>query len=79
MSPDGVSIESIKNVNINAQGNISLNATGNIDIKATTNLTASGMQISATAETEAKIHGNASAELSASGQVVVQGAMVMIN
>jgi Rhs element Vgr protein len=79
MSSDGVSIKSIKDVNIDAQGNISLNATGNIDIKATANLTASGMQISATAEAEAKIHGNASAELSASGQVVVQGAMVMIN
>lgn len=79
MSTDGISVQSIKDVNISAQGNISLNATGNIDIKATGNLTASGMQISATAEAEAKIHGNASAELSASGQVVVQGAMVMIN
>jgi len=79
MSTDGVSIKSIKDVNISADGNISINAKGNIDIKATANLTASGMQISATAETEAKIHGNASAELSASGQVVVQGAMVMIN
>ncbi len=79
LSANGVDIQSIKDVNIKSDGNITFNALGSINVLATEDTNITGMQIAATAQAEIKVHGNASAELSASGQVVVQAAMVMIN
>jgi len=79
MSADGIVIKSCKDVKITAPGDITLQADGNINAKATANVSISGMEVSAKASTQATVHGDGMAELSASGNVTVKGAMVMIN
>ena len=48
-------------------------------IKAQQDATIEGMNVTAKAQTSLKVTGSASAEISASGQTTVKGAMVMIN
>lgn len=71
MADSGISITSPKD--------ITMEATGKIDIKATQDLSMSGMNVNIEAQTQLTAKGTAGAELSASGQTVVKGAMVMIN
>ena len=54
-------------------------STGKTTLTATQDLKASGLNVEATAQMGAKLAGNATAELSASGQTTVKGAIVMIN
>lgn len=63
LGPEGISFSSEKNIEIKAKGNIKMSGL-NIDLNANVSLNAKG---------------TATAELSASGQTVVKGAMVMIN
>lgn len=79
MNDSGISMDSPKDIKISAKGKISLDATGALDISSKADITVKGMNISQTANTSFKASGNASAELSASGQTTVKGAMVMIN
>ncbi|MDF2177190.1 type VI secretion system tip protein VgrG [Aliiglaciecola sp. CAU 1673] len=79
LNESGISLQSPKDIQLKAQGNISLKAQGNVDIEATGDCTSKGMNINHTAQTGFTAKGNASAELSASGQTTVKGAMVMIN
>jgi type VI secretion system secreted protein VgrG len=58
---------------------ITLSSTGNTSISAKGDATVSGMNVSATAQIGATVKGNATAEVSASGQTTVKGAIVMIN
>ncbi len=75
----GITLDSPKDININAQGDIALTATGKIDIAATGDASLKGMNVNLEANTGLTAKGNATAELSASGQTTVKGAMVMIN
>lgn len=79
MSSSGIEINSASDVTISASQNISGSATSNIDLSATNTFSASGMQIEHSADTSFTAKGNASAELSASGNTTIKGAMVMIN
>lgn len=79
MNDSGIKLTSAKDIILKAKGNISLEATGKVDIKATQDATLKGMNVTATAQTSLKVSGSASAEISASGQTSVKGAMVMIN
>lgn len=54
-------------------------ATGDIALNATADLKGSGLNVSLAAQVGATVKGNATAELSASGQTTVKGAIVMIN
>jgi uncharacterized protein involved in type VI secretion and phage assembly len=72
-------------VDIDGQGNMTLEAT-KITIKATTDVEISGLNITLKATTklagsamQVQMQGTATAELSASGQTSVKGAVVMIN
>jgi Rhs element Vgr protein len=71
LNPDGISLTS--------PADIKLEAAGNIDIKAAGNLSMEGVNVNGKAQAAMKMEGSASAELSAGGQAVVKGAMVMIN
>ena len=79
LSADGIDLNSAGAISIQAKGNISLQATGKLSLSAQEDATLSGLNINQTAQVGYTAKGNASAELSASGQTVVKGAIVMIN
>jgi Rhs element Vgr protein len=79
LSTDGVLVDSPKDVVINAKGKIALAATGNVTIDSKGDITAGATNISHSAKAGFTAKGNATAELSASGQTTVKGSMVMIN
>ncbi|MEQ3656384.1 MAG: type VI secretion system tip protein VgrG [Dokdonia sp.] len=79
MNESGIEMKSPKDINIKADGGITLEAAANIELKATGDLSGDGMNVALSAQTGFTGKGNASAELSASGQTTVKGAMVMIN
>ena len=79
MSSDGIEITSCKDITFSAPGNIKMSADQAIDIDATSDLTCNGLDISLSAQAELTAQGQASAELSSTGQTAVKGAIVMIN
>ena len=79
MSSSGIEINSASDVKIVASQNVNASATSNIELSATQNVSISGLEISNSANTSFKATGNASAEVSASGNTTIKGAMVMIN
>ncbi|WP_448699246.1 type VI secretion system tip protein VgrG [Mucilaginibacter sp. AW1-3] len=79
MSSSGIELTSNKDIKLTATGDITLNATGKVNLTATQDLVATGMNITATANMGFTGKGNATAEVSASGQTTIKGAIVMIN
>ncbi|RNM04642.1 type VI secretion system tip protein VgrG [Dickeya undicola] len=79
LDSSGITLDSPKNITLNAKGEIALTAARAINISAKANVTAEGMNVSLSAKTGLTAKGNATAELSASGQTVVKGGIVMIN
>lgn len=79
MDDSGITIKTPKDLNLKAQGNINIEATSNLAMEAKSDATLDGLSITHNAKTSFTAKGNASAELSASGQTTVKGAMVMIN
>jgi Rhs element Vgr protein len=79
LSDSGIVLDSPKDITIKATGNISMEATGKVSVKATQDLELTGMNIKQTAQMALTAKGTASAELSASGQTVIKGGIVMIN
>lgn len=75
----GITLDSASNITIKAKANVTIDAGGNLEGTAKANVTVEGLQIQNTAKTSFTAKGNATAELSASGQTTVKGAMVMIN
>ncbi len=79
LSESGITLDSPKDIAITAKGKISITATGNVEINAQADIKAGATNITHTANAGFTAKGNASAELSASGQTTVKGAMVAIN
>ncbi|SEL38154.1 Rhs element Vgr protein [Roseateles sp. YR242] len=79
LSPAGIELNSPKDILIKATGSIKLDAVGPVKVSSSADVQQSGLNIQCTAQIGFTAKGNASAELSASGQTVVKGAMVMIN
>ncbi|TAJ12205.1 type VI secretion system tip protein VgrG [Marinilabiliaceae bacterium JC017] len=79
MDDQGISLTSAKDITLKANSKIVLNATSDVQIKSSTNVDLKGLNVQASADTGLTMKGNATAELSASGQTTVKGAMVMIN
>lgn len=79
MSSEGIDMNSAGSIQLQAKGNISLEATGKLSLTAQQDVAVSGLNINESAQVGYTAKGNASAELSASGQTVVKGAIVMIN
>ena len=79
MDDNGITLSSGKDIVFKAQGNVTANATGKVEISANSDVDINGGNVKVTAKMGLTAKGNASAELSASGQTTVKGAMVMIN
>ncbi len=79
MTPEGIVLESNKNLSLKAKGEIVLDAGAGITQTAKEDLNIEGVNINATAQMSLTAEGSASATLKAAGNVTVQGAMVMIN
>lgn len=79
LDDSGIVIDSTKDIKMSAKGSIDISASGGITLKANSDVKADGSNIQLSAKTAFTAKGNASAELSASGQTTVKGAMVMIN
>ncbi len=79
LSSDGIVLNSAKDITLKATGGINLSATAKVDIKATQDLALAGLNINANAQVGFVGKGAATAEVSASGQTTIKGAIVMIN
>ncbi|ALP53853.1 type VI secretion protein VgrG [Candidatus Tenderia electrophaga] len=79
LSESGIVLDSPKDISITAKGKISLDATGEIGVSSKADVSVKGMNVNNTADVGFTAKGSASAEISASGQTTVKGAMVMIN
>lgn len=79
MDSGGITLSSSKDIKLTAKGSITMDATSKISGTAKSDISLDGMNIKVQAKMGATIKGNATAELSASGQTTVKGAMVMIN
>jgi len=79
MNSSGITLDSGKDITLKATGNITLDATGKLNLSAKQDVAVAGMNVNNTAQVGFTAKGNATAEISASGQTVVKGGIVMIN
>jgi uncharacterized protein involved in type VI secretion and phage assembly len=79
LSSNGIELNSSSNILCKASGDITLSATGKIAVTAKQDVSVNAINIDHYAAGSFTAKGSASAELSASGQTTVKGAMVMIN
>ncbi|MBT1451773.1 hypothetical protein KJ365_12850 [Glaciecola sp. XM2] len=74
----GISLFGANDITIKADGEVSIQGQS-LELGATSDVNIHGMNVNLSADAQLKASGSASAELSASGQTSVKGAMVMIN
>lgn len=79
LSPSGISLDSPRDIVLTAKGDITLDAVNSISLTAKGDVMANGLNVRCEAQVGFTGKGNATAELSAAGQTVVRGALVMIN
>ncbi len=79
LSDSGIVLDSPKDIKISAQGKVSIDAVGNVEVTSQADVKHAGLNVNNTAQVGFVAKGNASAEVSASGQTTIKGAMVMIN
>lgn len=79
LGESGIALDSPKDIRLSAQGSITLDAVQGVAINSNGDLKLAGLNIEANAQAGFQARGAASAELSASGQTTIQGALVMIN
>lgn len=80
MSSDGIKLDSGKDVVISAKGKISMSAAQNIEASSSGgDFSGAGVNVKLTAQAQLTAAGNATAEISSSGQTTVKGSIVMIN
>lgn len=79
LNDQGITLDSGGKIILKSKGDITADATGQIGMSSKSDISLDGMNVKATAKTGFTAKGNATAELSASGQTTVKGGMVMIN
>lgn len=79
MTPEGIVIDSTKAIRLRAKTNIIIESDSNLNMKSKSNTKIESTNIEVEAKAQLTAKGTAKAELSAAGQTVVKGAMVMIN
>ena len=79
MGSSGVVIESASSLTINAKTDVTINAGTALKATAKTSLEIGAANVEAKADMALTLKGNAKAEVSAAGQTILRGAMVMIN
>lgn len=75
----GITITSAANLDIKASGKITINGDMGITVSSPMDVAVSGLNINNTAQMAFTGSGNLSAQVSASGTTIIQGAIVMIN
>ena len=78
MDKNGIMVESGKDLILKARGNVKTEGMG-IESKSKQDTKINGLNIEVSAQMGVKVKGSATAEISASGQTVVKGGVVMIN
>lgn len=79
MTKEGIVLDSANSVMIKAKSDIKLNAGASISIGGKSDVKLKALNVEIAANSGFKAKGNATAEVSASGQTTIKGAMVMIN
>lgn len=79
LSSSGIVLDSPYDIQLTAKGGIKLDATTAISITSKADVGVKGLNVNCEAQVGLNAKGTATAELSASGQTTVKGAMVMIN
>lgn len=79
LKPEGIFLDSPKDICLSAKGKVTIDAINNIEITAKADIKSQALNINSNANIAYVAKGSASAELSASGQTTVKGALVMIN
>jgi Rhs element Vgr protein len=79
ISPDGITMNSPKDIAIKAGGKITMQATEVINVKSSADVKVEGMNVNLAAESAFTAKGSASSEVSAAGSTTIKGAMVLIN
>ncbi len=79
LNSGGITLDSPKDIKISAKGKVTVDAVGNIEMTAQADIKNTGLNINHQANIGLVAKGNATAELSSSGQATVKGALVMIN
>lgn len=75
----GIKLDSPKDITISAKGAITIGATGGVRVSSKADVDLNGLNVNCMAQVGMVAKGLATAELSASGQTIVKGAIVMIN
>ena len=79
LNAGGITLDSPKDIKINAKGKVAIDAVGNIELASQADIANNALNIKQEAKIGVVAKGGASAELSASGQTTIKGAMVLIN
>lgn len=80
MSSSGIDVKSPKTINIQADEQVNIKGETGVNIQAASgDVTIKGMNVSAEADIGFSAKGSATAEVQASGELTIKGAMVMIN
>lgn len=79
LSETGIRLDSPKDIAVHAQGQVRVRAGAGISLESKADFNVEALNVECAAQIGFSAKGNASAELSASGQTTVKGALVMIN
>ncbi|MCH7736958.1 MAG: type VI secretion system tip protein VgrG [Chloroflexi bacterium] len=79
LASGGITLDSPKDIKITAKGKVTIDAVGEVGIMSKADVKLEGLNVTATAQVGFTAKGNATAEVSASGQTTIKGAIVMIN
>lgn len=79
MAEGGITLTSPGDITLSAEGSVKISGTAGVDVSSKADVKISGVNVSAEADIALTAKGSASAELSASGETTIKGAMVMIN
>jgi uncharacterized protein involved in type VI secretion and phage assembly len=79
LTSNGIVLDSPKDIKIVSKGDITIDSASGVKISSKADIKVDGMNVNLEAQVGAVVKGSATAELSASGQTTVKGAMVMIN
>lgn len=79
MSPDGIELNSASNIRMNATQKINIHSQDDTTVESDSNLSLAGLNVNCQADVELSAVGNASAAFSSSGELIINGALVMIN
>ena len=79
MSDSGIKVSSNKDISFDTKGKFKVSAVGGIELSSKGNLKGEGLNVEFNGKIGFTGKGSAKAEVSASGQTVIKGAMVMIN